>query len=474
MHQNQGGTAVSTMLKPRTSSNLEALGPLYAELNKAGETKTSVDSTLGAGMMNGIDTDTPAAQLAHKNHGPINNTHIMENDGAGRDVEEQKSSAPAKRKTVKKKRSSKDATPDGETPIGKRKRFTWSDDLHKQFMATIFDIGLIHAKPKSILQSMAHVPPNLTTEHIKSHLQKYRANSKRTQELFQQQFEFAKRQAEQYSDGKALNPVFHAYPMPIGNFPMGDVSFLEDNAGPNAGAINGYGDARQNYGGHGGMHTNLMIPGGGGMGYNQANNNQAMGSPGNFQNTGRPPVGYSHAASTVQGQMGSPSHAPSHQPGMHISAAANNNNNNKGMVFEQMEAQMRIHAQIQQQHEMQQSQRKSMARTDAGSDMGRSAATSAGTAPGDANSPHHQQHSQMPQAQQQSQHQLGRLPQAHANGGKMGLGLDQDNVDMEGMPYPSPFLGALPPDKPLTPLSLNDADKIDDVVLNEDLFDFLY
>lgn len=101
----------------------------------------------------------------------------------------------------------------------KKKRYTWSEDLHRRFLATIFDIGLRQAKPKLLLE-LLQPPPGLTTEHIKSHLQKYRKNCKKTRELFMAQFDIAKEQATSNHDGKAINPGFHAYPMPVGRFPL--------------------------------------------------------------------------------------------------------------------------------------------------------------------------------------------------------------------------------------------------------------
>ena len=106
-----------------------------------------------------------------------------------------------------------------ESKPAKRKRYTWSEDLHRRFLSTIFDIGLRQAKPKLLLE-LLQLPEGLTTEHIKSHLQKYRKNSKKTRELFMAQFDIAKEQATQNHDGKALNPGFHAYPMPVGRFPL--------------------------------------------------------------------------------------------------------------------------------------------------------------------------------------------------------------------------------------------------------------
>ena len=101
-------------------------------------------------------------------------------------------------------------------PEVRKKRFAWTDELHRIFIASIFDVGLRQAKPKIILQNMGDCPEELTTEHIKSHLQKYRANSQRTKDLFLKQFEIARKEAAANSDGKAINPGFHAYPMPAG------------------------------------------------------------------------------------------------------------------------------------------------------------------------------------------------------------------------------------------------------------------
>jgi SHAQKYF class myb-like DNA-binding protein len=59
----------------------------------------------------------------------------------------------------------------------KKQRFIWSDELHMKFVASVFDYGLKSASPKFLLQLMEPAPSNLSTEHIKSHLQKYRVHS---------------------------------------------------------------------------------------------------------------------------------------------------------------------------------------------------------------------------------------------------------------------------------------------------------
>jgi SHAQKYF class myb-like DNA-binding protein len=143
-----------------------------------------------------------------------------EGAGAGMAVAAAAPSAAAPGVPIKRKASamSSDTAKEGESaePTTPKKRFAWTDELHRIFMASIFDVGLRQAKPKIILQNMGESPEGLTTEHIKSHLQKYRFNSKRTKELFLKQFEIACKDAAASGDSKAINPGFHAYPMPVG------------------------------------------------------------------------------------------------------------------------------------------------------------------------------------------------------------------------------------------------------------------
>ncbi|KAG3003297.1 hypothetical protein PC121_g19199 [Phytophthora cactorum] len=68
------------------------------------------------------------------------------------------------------------------------KRFLWQEDLHLRFVAAIFDLGLKNASPKTLLPMMNKSNPEsgLTTEHLKSHLQKYRINYQRSRQEFQE------------------------------------------------------------------------------------------------------------------------------------------------------------------------------------------------------------------------------------------------------------------------------------------------
>jgi SHAQKYF class myb-like DNA-binding protein len=63
------------------------------------------------------------------------------------------------------------------------KRFTWPDELHRDFVAAVFDVGLKHSSPRVI---MDHMKPNpeVMVERVKSHLQKYRLNHEKSRQEF--------------------------------------------------------------------------------------------------------------------------------------------------------------------------------------------------------------------------------------------------------------------------------------------------
>lgn len=53
------------------------------------------------------------------------------------------------------------------------KRFTWSEDLHRDFVSSIFDVGVKHASPAAILEHMPN-HNDITKKSIKVYLQAYR------------------------------------------------------------------------------------------------------------------------------------------------------------------------------------------------------------------------------------------------------------------------------------------------------------
>lgn len=68
------------------------------------------------------------------------------------------------------------------------KRFTWPEDLHRDFVSAIFDVGLKQSSPSTILE---HMPKHeqITTERIKSHLQKYRLHRAKSKKEFISSYE---------------------------------------------------------------------------------------------------------------------------------------------------------------------------------------------------------------------------------------------------------------------------------------------
>ena len=65
------------------------------------------------------------------------------------------------------------------------KRFVWPEVLHRDFVAAIFDVGLKNSSPNAILDFMSSAAnPDVTTERIKSHLQKFRLNRTKSQADF--------------------------------------------------------------------------------------------------------------------------------------------------------------------------------------------------------------------------------------------------------------------------------------------------
>jgi SHAQKYF class myb-like DNA-binding protein len=67
------------------------------------------------------------------------------------------------------------------------KRFTWPEELHRDFVSAIFDVGLQHSSPSTVLE---HMPPHeqINSERIKSHLQKYRLHRQKSKKEFMSQY----------------------------------------------------------------------------------------------------------------------------------------------------------------------------------------------------------------------------------------------------------------------------------------------
>mmetsp|Transcript_3018 Transcript_3018/g.6439 ORF Transcript_3018/g.6439 Transcript_3018/m.6439 type:complete len:1543 (+) Transcript_3018:112-4740(+) len=85
------------------------------------------------------------------------------------------------------------------------KRFTWPDELHRDFVSAIFDVGLKHSSPSAIMEHM-RPNPDVTSERVKSHLQKYRLNRQKSRKEFMASYDsalagFQKRQQQKEEEG---------------------------------------------------------------------------------------------------------------------------------------------------------------------------------------------------------------------------------------------------------------------------------
>jgi SHAQKYF class myb-like DNA-binding protein len=121
-------------------------------------------------------------------------------EGESSDENENNSEEPQAQRTSRSKRKKRggsevDTSVSSKGSVGKKrkkgkdadgrwcKRFTWPEDLHRDFVSAIFDVGLKHSSPSTILE---HMPKNdqITTERIKSHLQKYRMHRAKSKKEF--------------------------------------------------------------------------------------------------------------------------------------------------------------------------------------------------------------------------------------------------------------------------------------------------
>jgi hypothetical protein len=76
----------------------------------------------------------------------------------------------------------------------------WTPDIHRHFVEAIYEIGMTHASPSLIMEQMAlafqdgssngeECDRSLTSEHLKSHLQKYRKNKRKSKEDFMREYD---------------------------------------------------------------------------------------------------------------------------------------------------------------------------------------------------------------------------------------------------------------------------------------------
>ena len=65
----------------------------------------------------------------------------------------------------------------------------WTEDIHKEFVEAIYEIGLRNSSPAVILENMTQKSNTITSERVKSKLQKYRNNREKSRQEFMEEYE---------------------------------------------------------------------------------------------------------------------------------------------------------------------------------------------------------------------------------------------------------------------------------------------
>jgi SHAQKYF class myb-like DNA-binding protein len=72
----------------------------------------------------------------------------------------------------------------------------WDEETHKLFAEAIYDIGLRNSSPAVILENMVHQPKMITSERVKSKLQKYRNHREKSKQEFMEEYDSFIRKAK--------------------------------------------------------------------------------------------------------------------------------------------------------------------------------------------------------------------------------------------------------------------------------------
>jgi SHAQKYF class myb-like DNA-binding protein len=65
----------------------------------------------------------------------------------------------------------------------------WPLSLHRSLVEAIYEVGLKHASPAVLMEQMQFLTESVTSERVKSHLQKYRNNKEKNKEEFMKQYD---------------------------------------------------------------------------------------------------------------------------------------------------------------------------------------------------------------------------------------------------------------------------------------------
>lgn len=129
--------------------------------------------------------------------------------------------ASAKRK---RRRPHDNANPQGNGKLAEEEK-PWSEATHRSFVEAIYDIGVKNASPAVIMEHMSMADISITSERVKSHLQKYRNNKGKSKEEFFSEFDAWMQKALTVGAANDVESTSLASPSAIVNM-MGNGSFL--------------------------------------------------------------------------------------------------------------------------------------------------------------------------------------------------------------------------------------------------------
>lgn len=89
----------------------------------------------------------------------------------------------------KRKSSAKPACDEVLSPQNVEFTTKWNEELHRYFVKAIYDAGVSQSSPSVVIENMSSRPASLTSERVKSHLQKYRKNKEKSRDEFMQDYD---------------------------------------------------------------------------------------------------------------------------------------------------------------------------------------------------------------------------------------------------------------------------------------------
>jgi SHAQKYF class myb-like DNA-binding protein len=84
----------------------------------------------------------------------------------------------------------------------------WTEQQHEEFVAAIFDVGMKQSSPSVIMENMTRCKgvPMITSERIKSKLQKYRNNKEKSKQEFMEEYHSFLQRAKLMGGSNLINP----------------------------------------------------------------------------------------------------------------------------------------------------------------------------------------------------------------------------------------------------------------------------